>query len=343
MNKLAVQKMWCLLAFILLLVPALYFAKAFLLPIILSAFISLLCGPLVNYLVRLGLPRMLNVMVVLAGFIGAAILVVSVLSEPAQQWLSKLPALAENVSDEVSKAAENVSKQTDSSSAVSQVANLSLPDTTIFSLFKTLLSTAPSVVTQLLIALFMAYFMMCYGRSFFVRVLMQLEGFHSQRRAVELVRQIQQDLSVYIGAITLVNIALGVSVGSVFYLMGLQDAFLWGAFAGFMNFIPYLGPMVSVVCFTLVSYLEFESLSFALTIASTFLAINLAESQLVTPTVLGRRFSLNPLVLFIWLVFWGWLWGAMGMLVGVPLLVCINVILERLDYFGESYLMLRTE
>ncbi|WP_338121562.1 AI-2E family transporter [Vibrio navarrensis] len=77
--------------------------------------------------------------------------------------------------------------------------------------------------------------------------------------------------------------------------------------------------------------LQFESLSYSLTVASLFLAINLIESQLATPTLLGKRFSLNPLILFVWLVFWGWLWGAMGMLIGGPLLVLINVVLSKVS------------
>ncbi len=142
---------------------------------------------------------------------------------------------------------------------------------------------------------------------------------------------VQTDLSRYISSITIINVCLGVVVGCVFYMMGLKDPFLWGAFAGLMNYIPYLGPMVSVTCFALVSFLQFESLSYSLTVASLFLAINLIECQLATPTLLGKRFSLNPLILFVWLVFWGWLWGAMGMLMGGPLLVLINVVLSKVS------------
>jgi predicted PurR-regulated permease PerM len=158
-----------------------------------------------------------------------------------------------------------------------------------------------------------------------------LHGFAKQRQAIELVKALQKDLSRYIGTITLVNAGLGLSVGAVFFVLGLEDPFLWGAFAGVMNFAPYLGPVISMVSFGFVAYLQLESVSFMLTVVSIYLLINLIESQFVTPTLLGKRFNLNPLVIFVWLVFWGWLWGGMGLLIGVPLLVCINILVERLE------------
>ncbi|MDW2095306.1 AI-2E family transporter, partial [Vibrio sp. 1866] len=164
----------------------------------------------------------------------------------------------------------------------------------------------------------------------------RLHGFSKQRQAVELVQALQKDLSRYIGTITLVNAGLGLCVGLVFFVLGLEDPFLWGAFAGVMNFAPYLGPVISMVSFGFVAYLQLDSVSFMLTVVSIYLLLNLIESQFVTPTLLGRRFNLNPLVIFMWLVFWGWLWGGMELLIGVPLLVCINILADRLALCGST-------
>tara|TARA_B100001059_G_scaffold144758_1_gene144665 strand:+ start:14360 stop:15493 length:1134 start_codon:yes stop_codon:yes gene_type:complete len=327
------QTSFMLLAVLMMSIFTLHIAKPFLLPIIFGAFISLLCSPLVNYLTRFGIPRVINVMAVLIGFIGFVVISLNMLSEPAQQWWSKLPMLVENVSNEVSEVTQN-SRLTDATgfSMSSTVTNDGLTNNTAFSIIESVLTTTPTIVTQLLVAFLMAYFMMNYGRKIYSQSLSLFECFSDKRRAVELVKVVQKDLSRYIGAITIINVCLGLTVGFAFYMMGLQDPFLWGAFAGLMNFIPYLGPMVSVTCFALVSFIQFESFSYALTVAAIFLAINLIESQLVTPTLLGKRFSLNPLILFVWLVFWGWLWGSMGMLVGVPLLVCVNVFFEQLRH-----------
>lgn len=324
-------------AILMMSIFTLYIAKPLLLPIICGAFISLLCSPLVNYLIRFGIPRVVNVSAVLIGLVGFVVISLNMLSEPAQQWWSKLPMLLENVSNEVSEAAQS-SSLTDATglSMSSTVANDGLTNNTAFSIIKSVLTTTPTIVTQLMVAFLMAYFMMNYGRRIYAKSLSLFERFSDKRKAVELVKVLQKDLSRYIGSITIVNVCLGLIVGCVFYMMGLQDPFLWGAFAGLMNYVPYLGPMVSVTCFALVSFIQFESFSYALTVAAIFLTINLIESQLVTPTLLGKRFSLNPLVLFVWLVFWGWLWGSMGMLIGVPLLVCVNVLFDQLSHPKSS-------
>jgi predicted PurR-regulated permease PerM len=336
--KEAIQTTFFILTMILMLIPAFYFAKPILLPVIFSAFIALLFSPLVNYLARIGIPRAINAMVVLMAFIGLILLSLYLLSEPAQQWWSKLPTLMNQFTEATKEVTEGSGA---SSELANTVANGELPNGTIFSVLETLIITAPTIVAQLMVVLFTAYFMMIYGRQLFTQALRLFKDFSTQRQAVELIKRIQKDLSLYIVSITLVNAGLAFCVGVVFYAMDIEDPFLWGAFAGVMNFIPYLGPMVSVICFTLVTYLQFSSLSYAFTVAATFLLINLIESQLITPTLLGKRFSLNPLVLFLWLMFWGWLWGAMGMLIAVPILVCVNVALERIDYFGNSYLILR--
>lgn len=326
----------------LMFVPALYFAKPLLLPFIFSTFISLLFSPLVNYLERVGIPRAINVMAVLCLFIGFVVLAVYLLSEPAQQWWEKLPRLIESVAVQFHEVAKEASASGGSSlNIASSVSNGELSNGTVFSVLGSLLTTTPTILSQLMISLFMAYFMMIYGRQLFTQSLKLLDNFSSQRQTVELVKRIQKDLSSYIATITLVNAGLGLTVGIVFYFMNIEDPFLWGAFAGVMNFIPYLGPFISMSCFMLVTFLQFDSISYSFIVASLFLGINMVESQLVTPTLLGKRFSLNPLILFLWLIFWGWIWGPMGMLVAVPILVCLNVTLERLDCFGKSYLILR--
>ncbi|HHX8439322.1 TPA: AI-2E family transporter [Vibrio diabolicus] len=317
---------------VLLLVPGLYFAKPILLPIVLSTFISLLCSPFINYLEDKGLPRAITVVVTLSFLVGASIIGLAAMSEPAKQWWSELPSIVKNVSQEVSEVTQASADHLNTPLNIASDMDMDeVGNNTVFSLVKTLATTTPTILTQAMIVLFMVYFMLNHGRSLFRKSVSYLHGFAKQRQAIELVKALQKDLSRYIGTITLVNAGLGLSVGAVFFVLGLEDPFLWGAFAGVMNFAPYLGPVISMVSFGFVAYLQLESVSFMLTVVSIYLLINLIESQFVTPTLLGKRFNLNPLVIFVWLVFWGWLWGGMGLLIGVPLLVCINILVERLE------------
>ncbi|EGU9027374.1 AI-2E family transporter [Vibrio parahaemolyticus] len=322
---------------VLLLVPALYFAKPVLLPMVISTFVALLFSPLINYFEDKGLPRTITVVVTLTLLVSVSILGLAAISEPAKQWWAELPSIVQNVSQEVNEVTKASSEHMNAPLEIASDMNIDeMGNNTVFSLLKALATTTPTLLTQAMIVLFMVYFMLNHGRSLFRKSVLRLRGFSKQRQAVELVQALQKDLSRYIGTITLVNAGLGLCVGLVFFVLGLEDPFLWGAFAGVMNFAPYLGPVISMVSFGFVAYLQLDSVSFMLTVVSIYLLLNLIESQFVTPTLLGRRFNLNPLVIFMWLVFWGWLWGGMGLLIGVPLLVCINILADRLALCGST-------
>ncbi|MCG6436839.1 AI-2E family transporter [Vibrio parahaemolyticus] len=322
---------------VLLLVPALYFAKPVLLPMVISTFVALLFSPLINYFEDKGLPRTITVVVTLTLLVSVSILGLAAISEPAKQWWAELPSIVQNVSQEVNEVTKASSEHMNAPLELASDMNIDeMGNNTVFSLLKALATTTPTLLTQAMIVLFMVYFMLNHGRNLFRKSVSRLRGFSKQRQAVELVQALQKDLSRYIGTITLVNAGLGLCVGLVFFVLGLEDPFLWGAFAGVMNFAPYLGPVISMVSFGFVAYLQLDSVSFMLTVVSIYLLLNLIESQFVTPTLLGRRFNLNPLVIFMWLVFWGWLWGGMGLLIGVPLLVCINILADRLALCGST-------
>lgn len=328
--------------FFIVITTSIYFAKSLLFPIVLSTFIALLCSPLVNYLLKIGVPRAIGVLTVICLIVGILFAGASILTEPAQQWWAKLPELVKDVSEEMTKATNESGTGTLSTSNIVSQSNIGeFQSNTVVSLVKSIVVVTPTIITQVMIALFMAYFMLSYGRSLFTGLLMQFDDFSDKRITVELVRSIQKDLSLYIGTVTLINIGLGLAVGGLFYIIGIEDPFVWGALAGIMNFAPYLGPLISMICFAVISYVQFESVSVAMLIVAAYMTINMIESQFVTPTLLGKKFNLNPLIIFIWLILWGWLWGSMGMLIGVPLLVCLNTLLERLDIFGRSHLVLR--
>ncbi len=215
---------------VLLLVPGLYFAKPILLPIVLSTFISLLCSPFINYLEDKGLPRAITVVVTLSFLVGASIIGLAAMSEPAKQWWSELPSIVKNVSQEVSEVTQasadhlNTPLNIASDMGMDEVGN-----NTVFSLVKTLATTTPTILTQAMIVLFMVYFMLNHGRSLFRKSVSYLHGFAKQRQAIELVKALQKDLSRYIGTITLVNAGLGLSVGAVFFVLALRTRSCGGA------------------------------------------------------------------------------------------------------------------
>jgi predicted PurR-regulated permease PerM len=222
-----------------------------------------------------------------------------------------------------------------------QSAGEEIRNSTLLTIVKGFASMTPTFITQVMATIFMIYFFLVYGQLLLLRVLQSHSSFASKRLTIELLREVQKDLSNYILTITLVNLGLGLVVGTLFYFLGVEDAFLWGALAGVLNFAPYIGPLVSAFAFVVVSYIQFDSLAYAFGVSAMYLVANLIESQFVTPALLGRNLNLNPLVVFAWLLLWGWLWGGFGMLLGLPLLVCLCIYLEKTELVGDWYKVLR--
>jgi predicted PurR-regulated permease PerM len=140
----------------------------------------------------------------------------------------------------------------------------------------------------------------------------------------------QAQLSRYIITVSVINSGLGLSTALVLYFIGLEDALLWGVMVGILNFIPYIGSVLGVLILTLAGIVQYGVNVTVLLPVGAYLALNILESQLITPTVLGRNMLINPLVIMLWLLSCGWLWGLSGVLLSVPLLVCIKLALSEL-------------
>jgi len=151
-------------------------------------------------------------------------------------------------------------------------------------------------------------------------------------------RQVESEVSRYLGTVTLINIGEGTAVGLVAYLLGMPTPVLWGVMAALLPYIPFLGAMVGIGTTAVVALLTFQETGRALLMPLAYMAINFTQAYLVTPLLLGRRLTLNPVVIFLGLTFWGWMWGVVGALIAVPLLVIFKILCdhsERLAPIGE--------
>src|SRR6185436_20583899 len=146
---------------------------------------------------------------------------------------------------------------------------------------------------------------------------------------VEISHEIQQNISNYLFSVSSINIGLGMVTSVGLYLMGVPNAAMWGILAAVLNFVPYFGPVAGVIVLATVGLLTFDTLGRGLLPPAWYLLLHLVEANLVTPVLLGRRFTLNPVVIFVSLIFWTWLWGVPGALLSVPILVSIKVVCDR--------------
>jgi predicted PurR-regulated permease PerM len=182
------------------------------------------------------------------------------------------------------------------------------------------------------------YFLLAAGDGYHEKIVKVLPTFRDKKRAVILIRRVHQDVATYLLTVTMINCGLGVAIGAAMFFAGLPNSVLWGVLAALLNFIPYFGPLVGQVIVGLVGLTVFDNPIDALIPVGLYFVINLCEGYIVTPTVLGRRLTMNPMMVFLAVLVWGWLWGIPGALLAVPLLACFNVICassERLQPLSE--------
>ncbi|OWL89898.1 AI-2E family transporter [Halopseudomonas aestusnigri] len=338
----------------------LYFAKTLLLPVVVAALFALLLSPLVALFKRFHVPRTFSALLLLTAVGGPFTLLGAQLAEPAEKWVKRLPELSAQLSQELDAfgrrlaptqaPAPQEAEESDGlrlfgwfreekaapapASASASGNDPALSDRVMqggMEVMVKALGATPAVLAQFFTFLVLVLFMLIFGPSLystFIRVLPQVRDKHA---ATELLEQVQRELSRYILTVSLINTLLGAVTAAVLSLMGVEDALLWGVMVGLLNFAPYVGPVIGMLVLCLAGVLQYGPSLGALLPALVFFCINLVEAQFITPTVLGQRMRLHPLVLMLWLILWGWLWGVVGVLIAVPLLVCLKLAADRLN------------
>jgi predicted PurR-regulated permease PerM len=173
------------------------------------------------------------------------------------------------------------------------------------------------------------FFLLVSGDIFLHRLVEIMPRFSGKRQVVEISQQIESDISAYLVTITIMNAAVGVAMGLAMWLTGVGDPILWGTVAFLLNYVPILGTALGMLIFLLAGLLTIETLWLALLPAALYLGFHLIEGETVTPMLLARRFTLNPVLVIISLVFWFWMWGIPGAILSVPMLAVTKIICDR--------------
>src|ERR1700738_1428687 len=315
---------------------ALYVASSVILPVVLAFVLNLLLQPAVRLLGRLHLPRAVGALLTVLLVFGALVGFVAALSVPAATWAERLPEGIPRLEAHLQvmkgpiQALQKVIQQAE------QVADAPPSRGSIVSVRRDLGITGAlfagtrSVLDGLFTTVLVLYFLLVAGNIFLLRIVEILPTFSNKRQAVDSSQQIQEDISAYLVTITAMNAAVGVTTAAAMYLCGLGDPLLWGTTAFLLNFIPILGPLFGTCIFVLVGMLSFESLWWALLPPALYFGIHFVEGETLTPMLLARRFTLNPLLIILSLVFWFWMWGVPGAILAVPMLAILKIICDRL-------------
>jgi Predicted permease len=313
----------------------LYFARSFFLPVLLALLLSLLLVPAVRWLHhRLWVPPAAGAAIVLAVLVGALGLAAAFVVEPASKWMQTIPSRIPDIRYRLEFLQRPLSKVQETSEQVQKLTGgesdgqvVQVREETMTGL---MLRQTPALAANLLLMFVLIYFILASGDLFLRKVVRMVPTFEDKRRAVEIAREIQERISTYLRTITIVNVCVGIAVGLAAAAVGFGNYVFWGVFAFALNFIPYLGPLVGIVAMLLVGLLTFDSAAYALVMPAIYFAINLLEGNFITPSVIGRILTLNPVIVFLSLMFWGWIWGVAGALLAVPILATFKIVCDHL-------------
>jgi len=321
--------------FLLSILYSFYFARDFLLPVALAFVLSALLAPAVRWLNRIHVPAMLGAGIVMAGVLTICVYVTYRLSEPAVQWIQKAPTSFDTLRRKSRDILVPMEKARQTTAQIEKMTTLTkTQDVTTVEIKKPGLDEFVFTGTQNFLIMcgvttILLYFLLASGDLFLLKLVKVLPTLDNKKRAVEIYRQIERDISIYLWTITMVNAGLGIAVGTTMYFLGMPNPALWGVLAALLNYIPYLGAMTGIITVGLVSALTFDEPLRIILAPSVYFLFSVLEGNFLMPMAVGRSLALNPVVIFIWLIFWGWVWGAVGAVLAVPLLAILKIICDH--------------
>jgi len=316
----------------------LWAAQGLILPVLLAMFFALVGNPIIRALQRLWVPRFLGALLVLVGGLSATFWLGSQLVQPAGEWIRQVPRemsqLAPKLREmakpmqEANKAAQNIARAAGGESTAKPV---QVVRTEVNDPYKTLTAT-PRLLASVLAVVLLTFFFMVYGDSLQRNALALFHTRQQKKLTVDILQSIEREISRYVLTITVINAVVGLVFAAALYWLEvpLQEALLWGTMAAILNFAPYVGPLIGIIIMLLMGFVAFDDWH-ALVPAGIYLSLHTLEGQFLTPIVLGRQMRLSPLILILALMVFGWLWGIVGLLLAVPLLVCVKLVLGRIE------------
>jgi predicted PurR-regulated permease PerM len=325
--------------FILAVFYSLYVGRSFFVPVVLALLLSFVFSPLVRRLKRARVPESVSATVILVALVGAVSYSAYALSGPASDWLARAPESLKSVEsklrklrrpvEQVSKAAEQVEKA--AAGGAADAVKVEIQDQTLAS---TLFGGTQAFLGNALVVAILFFFLLASGDLFLAKVIKVIPRLEDKKRAVQIARETEDQISSYLGTTTIINVTFGAVVAVAMWWLEMPNPALWGVVAGLTNFVPYLGGLVCLLVIGVVALVQFDSVGRALLVSGVFFALNTLEGNLITPLIVGRQLSLNPVVIFVSVLLWGWLWGIPGLLLAIPIMAALKIMCDHIEGLG---------
>jgi predicted PurR-regulated permease PerM len=318
---------------LLLAVPfALRAGAEFFLPVTAALVIAIALVPMLEWFERRGVPPKLAAALCVIIFLLLAIFAIASIVLPAIDWVALIPKRIDRVRvaldpivdlySSLQKFIDRTVSQVQTAVPRSRTVTLEQPN----SMLDLITTSAPHAAIQLFFALLVIFFFLAGWTGMRKRTIVSRGSFEGALTTARVIQQVVDATSTYIGTITLINVSLGALTATVLWWLGMDSPLMWGGIVAVLNYIPYLGPIASVILLAFGGLMTFTDPWAAVLPPAIFLSFHLIEANAITPMIVGRRLEINPLLILVSLSFWAWVWGTTGALLAVPLLIIFKTI-----------------
>jgi predicted PurR-regulated permease PerM len=332
--------------FFLAVLAGAYVAKPVILPIVLAFILKLLMQPVMRLLARVRFPRLLASLTVIVLLFLLIYGFGKILSGPAADWAKRLPEGLPRLQQRVrivsapidtlnhwmthAKTLVGPAAPASTSTAAAPPPASTGVEATAGDLQSSLISGIQTFTSEFLTTFLVLFFLLMSGDTFLRRLVEVMPRFRDKRQVIDISQQVEADISSYLVTITVMNALVGVATGLAMWSLGLQNAVLWGCVAFLLNYVPILGPLTGLLIFLAVGMLSLDPLWKAFMPMTLYAVIHVLEGETFTPMLLARRFTLNPVLVIIALLFWDWMWGIPGAILAVPMLAMTKIVCDRI-------------
>lgn len=307
----------------------------FFLPLTAALVIAIAMVPMLEWLERHRVPAPLAALICVLLFLIAANIALASIVVPAWQWMQRLPESIPQIQHNLEPLIQfysNLERFVDktltnfASTPVRQPETIAVaPPRSLIDLFTT---SAPSALLEMFFAILVIYFFLSGWTRLRRNAITRRASFGGAMATARVIQDVVDDTSAYLGTITLINVTLGLIVAGALYAIGMPTPLMWGGIVALLNYIPYIGPVVSALLLAVGGLMSFADIWWALLPAALMIGAHLIEANVVTPLIVGHRLTISPILILVSLSFWGWVWGTPGALLAVPLLIIIQTVLN---------------
>ncbi|MDE1467163.1 AI-2E family transporter [Aurantiacibacter sp. D1-12] len=336
----AAQELRLISALVVLLAIGLFFALPFVLsigsvvflPLVAGLILTIILSPLADKMASWGVPNILASLLALLAFFAILALALTAVFTPAISLYDEVPAMITQVGEHFSELQMTFAWVAQLNEQLAALTGDKGTEVVLAgpTMLEQLALATPTVLLELLLTFMLAFFMIEARVRMRRRLLLDRQQVGASLKAARAMREVQDRVAAYIMTVGVINLGVGVVVALGAWAMGMDAPIMWGGLAALLNFIPYVGPLMMIVLLGLFGLGSADSVFVGLIPAAAYLGLHTVESNVVTPSVLGARFTMNPVAILLALAYFGWIWGVAGALLSVPILLTLAALIDHL-------------